>query len=40
MGALGSDYGACINRESRFDGRVMFEHDGCAAFDEADTFGG
>jgi hypothetical protein len=34
-GPLGEDYGACTNAVSPFDGRVMFEHDGCEAFDAA-----
>ncbi|GAA2211406.1 hypothetical protein GCM10009850_068650 [Nonomuraea monospora] len=34
-GELGSDYGACANQASPFDGRVRFEHDGCEAFQEA-----
>jgi len=29
-GALYSDWGACSNGNSEFDGSVMFEHDGCA----------
>lgn len=28
-GALGEDYGACTNGDSKFDHHVMFEHDGC-----------
>ena len=39
-GVLGSDWGACTNKESKFDRRLMFEHDGCDHFDAADTFGG
>jgi hypothetical protein len=39
-GVLGSDYGACTSARSDFDGRVMFEHDGCSTFDPADSFGG
>ncbi|MCX5401272.1 DUF3027 domain-containing protein [Streptomyces sp. NBC_00102] len=31
-GELGQDYGACTNSGSAFDGRVRFEHDGCAVF--------
>ncbi|MFF3872494.1 DUF3027 domain-containing protein [Streptomyces sp. NPDC001978] len=31
-GQLGQDYGACTNPASSFDGRVRFEHDGCAQF--------
>lgn len=34
-GLLGDDYGACSNVASMFDGRVMFEHDGCDQFDDA-----
>jgi hypothetical protein len=30
---LGHDYGACTNALSPFDGRVMFEHDACDAFE-------
>lgn len=32
-GTLGKDFGACTNAESPFDQRVMFEHDGCEAFE-------
>jgi hypothetical protein len=32
-GALAEDYGACTNAASKFDGRVMFEHDGCDSFE-------
>ena len=39
VGSLGSDYGACTAAGSTFDGRVMFEHDGCPAFEAAATFG-
>lgn len=28
-GEYGMDWGACTNARSAFDGRVMFEHDGC-----------
>lgn len=28
-GGYGYDWGACTNAESSFDGRLMFEHDGC-----------
>ncbi|HEU5109003.1 MAG TPA: DUF3027 domain-containing protein, partial [Micromonosporaceae bacterium] len=31
-GDLGSDYGACINADSPFDGQIRFEHDGCSAY--------
>lgn len=34
-GPLGADWGVCSNAASGFDGRVMFEHDGCEFF-EAD----
>ncbi|MFG1722055.1 DUF3027 domain-containing protein [Micromonospora chalcea] len=34
-GELGSDYGACANGDSPFDGRVQFEHDGCDEFEDA-----
>ena len=29
--ALGSDYGICSNKASRYDGRIVFEHVGCEA---------
>ena len=29
IGLFKDDYGACTNAKSTFDGRVMFEHDGC-----------
>lgn len=32
-GALGEDYGGCTNAQSPFDKHVMFEHDGCEAFE-------
>ena len=35
MGVLAEDWGACSNEQSAFDGRVMFEHDGCAQFEDA-----
>ncbi|CAL9485593.1 MULTISPECIES: DUF3027 domain-containing protein [unclassified Streptomyces] len=31
-GRLGQDWGACTHAGSDFDGRVRFEHDGCAGF--------
>ena len=31
---LGLDFGACTNPASDFDGRVMFEHDGCKNYVE------
>ena len=34
-GYLVGDWGACSNAKSSFDGRVMFEHDGCEEFDSA-----
>jgi hypothetical protein len=36
-GAL-TDWGVCSNPESLFDGRVMFEHDGCEEFSGADLW--
>ncbi|MEU0403451.1 DUF3027 domain-containing protein [Streptomyces sp. NPDC006197] len=40
-GELGLDWGACTRADSRFDGRVRFEHDGCERFSARDdgTFG-
>ncbi len=40
-GDLGLDWGACTHADSRFDGRVRFEHDGCEHFSVRDdgTFG-
>ncbi|MEV7376465.1 DUF3027 domain-containing protein [Streptomyces sp. NPDC090301] len=40
-GDLGLDWGACTHADSRFDGRVRFEHDGCEYFSVRDdgTFG-
>ena len=35
MGALTDDYGGCTNPQSSFDKQIMFEHDGCDAFDPA-----
>lgn len=31
-GVFGSDWGVCSNEQSEFDGRAMFEHDGCDAY--------
>ncbi|MFF3842510.1 DUF3027 domain-containing protein [Streptomyces sp. NPDC001930] len=40
-GDLGLDWGACTHADSRFDGRVRFEHDGCEHYSVRDdgTFG-
>ena len=35
-GALEPDWGVCSNERSRFDRKVMFEHDGCEAFEQAE----
>lgn len=35
VGPLGSDWGACTNPNSAFDGRVKFEHDGCPQYEGA-----
>lgn len=32
-GIFVSDWGGCSNKESPFDGRIMFEHDGCDYFE-------
>jgi len=37
-GVLGSDYGACSNPASAFDGTVRFEHDGCVEFADAEEW--
>jgi hypothetical protein len=37
-GGLGSDYGGCSNPASKFDSRVMFEHDGCESFSDAEEW--
>jgi hypothetical protein len=34
-GALATDWGACTNEASPFDGVVRFEHDGCEAYADA-----
>ena len=34
-GALGSDWGVCSGASSPFDGKLMFEHDGCEVFEES-----
>ena len=34
-GVMGNDYGGCTNGRSAFDKHLMFEHDGCDAFDPA-----
>lgn len=36
-GILGSDWGGCSNEKSPFDGRLMFEHDGCEEFELRDS---
>ncbi|WP_460514774.1 DUF3027 domain-containing protein [Flindersiella endophytica] len=33
-GSMGSDYGACANSASPFDGTIRFEHDGCDVFEQ------
>lgn len=38
-GSLGNDYGACTNTDSPFDKHVMFEHDGCEAFEPNGEWG-
>src|SRR5437870_4997761 len=35
-GALGPDWGACTNPVSPFDGKIMFEHNGCDQFSLAE----
>jgi len=37
IGELGGDFGACSNPTSPFDGRVMFEHDGCEHHQHVDN---
>ena len=37
-GIFMEDYGACTNKNSRFDKNVMFEHDGCEQFTEVENF--
>ncbi len=32
-GPLGHDFGACTNYLSKYDQRVMYEHDGCDSFE-------
>lgn len=39
MGALAEDYGCCSNETSPFDGKAMFEHDGCEQFEEGGDWG-
>lgn len=33
--AIGEDFGVCACAESKKDGQVVFEHDGCDLFHEA-----
>jgi hypothetical protein len=33
QGLFSADWGGCSNAKSPFDGRVMFEHDGCEFFE-------
>jgi hypothetical protein len=35
QGLLSTDWGVCSNPESEFDGKVMFEHDGCEHYSGA-----
>lgn len=35
IGKFKDDYGVCSNAKSKFDGKVMFEHDGCQHFIDA-----
>ncbi len=37
-GDWGLDWGVCSNPESAHDRSAMFEHDGCAAFEDADEW--
>lgn len=37
-GGYGMDWGACTNDRSVFDGRVMFEHDGCEEHSPAEEW--
>lgn len=37
-GALGEDWGACSNPQSRFDASVRFEHDGCDVYERGDAW--
>lgn len=37
-GVFAEDWGVCSNPESSFDGLVRYEHDGCAAFDPAESW--
>lgn len=36
QGHLSTDWGVCSHPESPFDGRLMFEHDGCEYFSRMD----
>ncbi|MBR0752711.1 DUF3027 domain-containing protein [Bradyrhizobium jicamae] len=38
VGKFSEDYGACTNGISPFDGRIMFEHDGCGEHSLSDHF--
>jgi len=40
MGLLGFDWGLCSSANSDFDGRVMYEHDGCSEYSGADAWVG
>ena len=37
-GYLQADWGVCSNKTSKFDGNVMFEHDGCEHYDGANEW--
>jgi hypothetical protein len=37
-GIFATDYGACSNQRSPFDGFVRFEHDGCNVFSSANAW--
>lgn len=36
QGILATDWGVCSHSESPFDGKLMFEHDGCEQFSPVD----
>jgi hypothetical protein len=36
QGLSSADWGGCSSAKSPFDGRVMFEHDGCEFFESSE----
>ncbi len=37
-GVFAEDYGACSSSNSKFDGMIRFEHDGCNIFEDSEVW--